>query len=363
LLSDAGPTGLGALDYMLRQNNYTTRELELAPGSSTLGLSRCDLAIIAAPRDRVSAADAEQLVAFARQGKALFVSVGPSLDEDNRALDSGLEPLFEAFGVRLKPGLIFERDPDAVLPVGLGGEAFLASPRPHSITQGLMQGGEARARVLVQLARGLELRDVGPKSEDRVPEAVPKVAPLLASSERAFGVLDAGRLAEGGVDLDKIEHDSEGPYNVGMAIELGSPIEGKRPGRMVLLGSASPVLGATFQDPSLAATRRFVESAISWLVSRPALVSLPDKPGRKVELRFTEESLGQVVRYVLVYMPATALALGALVLYRRRSVHAARPRPSRPPAAGAPPSAASSTAGPFAEEPSHATASDPEDAS
>ena len=92
----------------------------------------------------------------------------------------------------------------------------------------------------------------------------------------------------------------------------------------MVIGSASLLLGATWQDSTLAGTRRFVEGAVSWLVSRPALVSLPDKPGRQVELRFTEESLSQVSRYVLMYMPATALALGGLILYRRRSARVAR---------------------------------------
>jgi hypothetical protein len=145
-------------------------------------------------------------------------------------------------------------------------------------------------------------------------------------------VLDAARLAEGDVELDSLKHDSDGPFTVAFAAELGPHSKDKRAGRLVVIGSPSPLLGATWQDASLAGTRRFIESAVSWLVSRPALVSVPDKPGRQVELRFTEESLAEVVRYVLVYMPGTALALGALILYRRRSASAARVR--LPPEAG-----------------------------
>jgi hypothetical protein len=130
------------------------------------------------------------------------------------------------------------------------------------------------------------------------------------------------------VELDSVEHDSDGPFSVAFAAELGASGKDKRAGRLVLIGSASPLLGSTWQDATLAGTRRFVESAVSWLVSRPTLVSVPEKPGRQVELRFTEESLAEVVRYVLVYMPATALALGALILYRRRSGSAARGQPT-----------------------------------
>ncbi|HWO09395.1 MAG TPA: GldG family protein [Polyangiaceae bacterium] len=323
-LDDGGPTGLGALQYTLRGNNYETRELSIDTPSGELAAATCDLIVVAAPREQVSPVVAQRLGALARQGKALLVSIGPALDAQSRTGETGLEPLLELFRVRPRPGLVFERDPDAVLPVGLGGEAFLATPRAHAITAGMLAGGEARYRVLLSLARALESYEAGPRVDDTEPAPSVRTAPLLATSERAFSLLDAARLAEGGVDVDQLKHDAEGPFVVAMAAELEASAKDKRAGRLVLIGSASPLLGATWQDSTLAGTRRFVEGAVSWLVSRPALVSLPEKPGRQVELRFTEESLGEVARYVLVYMPVTALALGGLILYRRRSARAAR---------------------------------------
>jgi hypothetical protein len=356
-VDDAGPTGLLGLEYTLRKNNYETRELDLGAASSDLALSRCDLIVVAAPRDSLSPGVAAKLVLAARRGKSVLASIGPSLGDDQRPSQSGFEPLLELFGLRVKPGLIFERDPDAVLPVGLGGEAFLASPVPHAITEGLIHEGEPRYRVLLQLAQGLERTGGMAASSSATPtadapaasapaaapsDAPNRVASLLRTSDRAFAVLDAARLAEGDVELDSLKHDSDGPFTVAFAAELGPSSKDKRAGRLVVIGSPSPLLGATWQDATLAGTRRFIESAVSWLVSRPALVSVPDKPGRQVELRFTEESLAEVVRYVLVYMPGTALALGALILYRRRSASAARVRPSdavKPqPSSGGPPS-------------------------
>lgn len=348
-VDDAGPTGLLGLEYTLRKNNYETRELPLGAPSSDLALSRCDLIVVAAPRDGLSPGAVQKLVLAVRRGKSVLVSIGPSLADDQRPSQSGFEPLLELFGLRLKPGLVFERDPDAVLPIGLGGEAFLASPVSHAITQGLIHDGEPRYQVLLQLAQGLERTggvaagssstpaaaadapagSSAPAAPGDAPADAPnRVSSLLRTSDRAFAVLDAARLAEGAVELDSLKHDSDGPFTVAFAAELGPSSKDRRAGRLIVIGSASPLLGATWQDASLTGTRRFVESAISWLVSRPALVSVPDKPGRQVELRFTEESLSEVVRYVLVYMPGTALALGALILLRRRSLSAARVRPS-----------------------------------
>jgi hypothetical protein len=322
-IDDGGPTGLGGLRYTLEKNNYTVREVDLTGSGSELALAKCDLIVVAAPGEAFSAPATARLVAAARHGKSFLLAFGPNLDEENHTIPSGLEPLLDVFGVRASQQLIFERDPDLALPLGVGGEAFLASPKPHAITRGLVKNGEARQRVLVQLAEGLE--------------SVGAAAPLLVTSSRAFAVNNAAALATPGASLDGVQHSAEGPFVVGMAAELprgasttahvasknaAAPVRAEPeapPARLVALGSASPLLGTTFQDASLAGTRRFVESALSWVVARPTLVSLADKPERQVDLHFTEQALGQVSRYVLLYMPATALALGILVLFRRRS--------------------------------------------
>ena len=42
------------------------------------------------------------------------------------------------------------------------------------------------------------------------------------------------------------------------------------------------------------------------------IVSVPEKASHDVGLSLTEESLGEVQRYVLMYMPASAALLGSL---------------------------------------------------
>jgi nitrate reductase gamma subunit len=56
------------------------------------------------------------------------------------------------------------------------------------------------------------------------------------------------------------------------------------------------------------------------VAARPAIVSVPEKPARAVGLSLTEESLGEILRYVLVYMPGTAALAGFVLLYRRRAM-------------------------------------------
>lgn len=318
-VSDGGPSGLGALRNTLEKNNYRVREVDFGQAAAELALSTCELIVIAAPEQTFDAASVTRLIALARRGASLLVSLGPALDEENRAVTSGLEPLLASFGVEARGQLIFERDPDAVVPLGVGGEVYLANPKPHALTQGLMAGREPRFRVLLQLSQALEGK--------------PPAKPLLVTSPRAFGVANAAFLATPGATLADIPHDSEGPFDVAMAAELesaGDTASGTRAAsrgaRLVAIGSSSPLLGHTWQDPTLAGTRRFVESAVAWLTSRPSLVSLPRKPGQRANLGFTESAMTEVARYVLLYMPMTALALGVLILYRRRGRPVKLPR-------------------------------------
>ena len=58
---------------------------------------------------------------------------------------------------------------------------------------------------------------------------------------------------------------------------------------------------------------------VSWVVSKPPIVDVPAKITPAATLRITEGSLSEILRYVLVFMPAAALLLGLAVYLRRRS--------------------------------------------
>jgi hypothetical protein len=87
---------------------------------------------------------------------------------------------------------------------------------------------------------------------------------------------------------------------------------------MVVIGTANVAFSQCWRDATLLGNRMLVESALSWLAAKPAIVSVPEKPSHPAGLSLTEESLTEVLRYVLLYMPGSALFLGALILLRRR---------------------------------------------
>jgi hypothetical protein len=106
------------------------------------------------------------------------------------------------------------------------------------------------------------------------------------------------------------------PLHVAIASE-NSAAGGARPLRSVVVGSSSLAQNLTFRDPASYGSRVFVENAFAWVLDRPALVSVPEARPARAGVRISDDSLAQLLRYVLIYMPLFAAGLGALVLIRR----------------------------------------------
>jgi hypothetical protein len=102
-----------------------------------------------------------------------------------------------------------------------------------------------------------------------------------------------------------------------MAAELPKTGGGAHGPRMVVVGTASVALGQSWQERVLRGGAIFTESAISWLAAEPPIVDVPDKPA-VAGARINEASLGELLRYVMVYMPGAVLLLGLAVFLRRR---------------------------------------------
>lgn len=297
-----GPQSLSELRKKLEQNNYKVSEVDLSSPDPTQRLQGCRVVVVAGPTLPFSEPAAQRLRDAVTTGASLLLAVGPVVDDEGRILDPGLRSIEQLISVKFARSVVFEQDDALRMPIGLGGEVFLTSAKPHPVTRGLNPGAEERMRVVLQLAQGLSL---DPNST---------AAALLVSSPKSlelnsFKVLASGEFLDGGA--------TQRSTVLATASELTSVDSGPKP-RVLVLGSASPLWASTFSEPVLLGTRRFVESAFSWLAAQPQLVSVPQKPPHPAGLHLTEESLSEVQRYVLIYMPVTVALVGFLVLYRRR---------------------------------------------
>lgn len=303
-----GPEGLAELRHRLERSNFDIERIHFAPGIEThRDLSRCDVLVVAGPEVPFSTKAAERLESYFHDGGNLLLLLGPVFDADGRVTATGLEALTQSAGIELDNDIVVETDPERRLPQGLG-ESFLAEPQPQAITRALAaRPVPERPSILVVSAQSLH------KSLES------KAVSLLETSEHARRFDDLRALAEPSQGDRAADGHENRALIVAMAVELTQRKQGGPHGpRLVVIGTPSVAWSRNFIDPALLPTSLLVENAFAWLAARPALVSVPERKPRKIGLDLSEESLAEVLRYVLVYMPAAAAVLGLIVLMRRR---------------------------------------------
>jgi hypothetical protein len=307
-IDDVGPEGLAEVRHRLEKSNFEVSALDLAaPGTS---LSECTLLVVPGPAVEVDLSAATRIVDFIKAGGSAYLLVPPVVGENKRVQRSGLESVAALIGVDFGQDFILETDAALRLPRGAG-EVFFATPLQHEVTRGLeREGVKIDSRVLVSGSQSLRIAANSPAK------------PLLASSDKSLSLRDLGPLLDPSHKDDPIENAPRAAYTLAVAAELPKPLgsTAKYGPRVVLAGSANLVWGRNYSDSSLYGDRLFSENALSWLSSRPTLVSVPEKTAHEVGLSLSEGSLGEVLRYVLIYMPGCAAALGVFVMLRRRSI-------------------------------------------
>lgn len=304
-LSSGGPQGLAEFRRRVSQNNYEARVVDLSVADPATAAASCDAIVVVGPLATFSSRAARALRGHLESGRSLLLAVGPLVDEEGQIGQAGLGPVLEGTGITLGRNLLFERDESLRMPVGFGGEVFLATPVPHPVTRGLLVGESVRQRVLVQLTQALTLSDQGLANA------------LLHSSDQSVTIDSFTGLSSGDF-LDRGPPSQSAVVAAAAELSTYRRSDAKHPARLVVIGTSSVLWSSTWLEPSLLGTRQFVENALSWLAAQPTLVSVPEKRAQPAGLFLTEESLSEVQRYVLLYVPLAVALLGAFVVLRRQ---------------------------------------------
>ena len=304
-VDDAGPEGLSELKQRLLKNNYAVESVDAtAPNTS---YADCVAVVVPTPELEFGADDAKRLASYVQAGGSAVLLLGPTLAEGSQVRATGLEPVLTLAGVELGRDVVLEQDSASRLPRG-SGEIFFAHLEPHAITRGVLhEDDKLSARVLVVQARSLA--------------ASTGATLVMASSETAVAIRDLRAFsADGGAEA-AAEHAQHRSFGLAAARELPRVEASKSPhgARLFVSGASNLAWNRNFQDPSLYGNRRLLENAISWAAARPSMLSVPEKPEREVGLSLSEESLSDVMRYVLFYMPTAAGLIAGFVLLRRRN--------------------------------------------
>jgi hypothetical protein len=305
---------LGQLRDLLQKNNYDLATVDTTAPNAHEPFTGCDVAVVAGPVAPFAPEEANRLRSWLLEGGSLFAVVGP-VDSSARTgpVGTGLEDVLAPFGIGIDDDVVQVVDPATAIP-DTHAEGFFASVRTHPVTASLVASGSDAhpPRVAVFFARSL--RHVGPPG-------APWAGELLATTGDAYAKASVAGAANWNDAPPREPGDVSGPFVVGMASErprTGTPaVHGPR---VVVVGSRFILAEENWRQPRAMHGAAFlVDSAISWLASRAAVVDVPDRGEVSVGVPVSEQGRDEVRRYVLLLMPLAMVLLGIAVWGWRKS--------------------------------------------
>ena len=304
----------GGLRDLLEKANYEIATVDVTPPGAHEPFRGCGVVVIAGPRVPFAPAESNRIRTWLLDGGSLFAAVGPiEGTSDTGMANAGLDDVLGPFGIALDDDLVHDVD-DAVSIPETHGEGFLASVRPHAVTASLVPNGSEAHPPRVTAFFSRSLRHVAPPGAADAND-------LLETSPAAFAKTSILGASEWTEAPPRAPGDPGGPFVLAMASERPAATGASHGPRVVAVGSRFALAEDNWRQPRpLHGAAFFVDSALSWLAARPAVVDVPDKPEVAAGMRVSEQERGEVRRYVLVLMPLAALLLGASVWTWRRSL-------------------------------------------
>jgi hypothetical protein len=299
---------------LLQKGNYELASIDTAAPNAHEPFTGCSVVVVAGPEAAFAPEESNRLRTWLLQGGSLLAAVGPiEAEAPDGIASAGLEDVLAPFGIALDNDVVQDLDPAVSIP-DTHGEGFFASPRPHPVTAGLVAGGAQALppRAAVFFARSLR--------HDFTPGGA-SAADLLATSGSAYAKTSVHGAASWTQAPPRDPGDPSGPFVLAMAAERPRVAHGSPHGpRVVVVGSRFALADDNWRQPRpLHGTAFLIDSAISWLAARPAVVDVPDRAEVAAGIRVSEQGREEVRRYVLLLMPAGAVLLGIAVWAWRRS--------------------------------------------
>ncbi|HXW97861.1 MAG TPA: Gldg family protein [Gemmatimonadales bacterium] len=262
--------------------------------------------IIAGQPDTLAPRVRERLTAFlAKGGSALIMTTGAPLTS-REPRTSGKEPiwneLLEAFGVKVRPDLVYDLSSNQMVPVPGAG---VYQPYPFWVR------GQAQGNTAITDGVG-EIFLPWVSSIQTLTGAKTKVMPLVMSS-RTAGVAEGDINLSPNRDFPPVDLKARVLAAAVMPADSG---DGPR-GRIVVVGNME---FATDRYASSATENAvFALNAIDWLAQDEALIAIRSRDRRPPRLLFSSATLQQGVKYVNVALVPLLIGLfGMLRLLGRR---------------------------------------------
>jgi ABC-type uncharacterized transport system involved in gliding motility auxiliary subunit len=320
-LTDASPDGLSFLQTLLEKDNYELVSMDSQASQAQDLFKPCTVVLIPGPRAPFSKEEEARLRAYLLSGGNALLAVGPlNADTDSGLTRPNLSNVTKPFGIDFDEDLVVETDEKFVLPDSRG-IRFLATPKDHVITQALVPlPNRIQLQTVAHFTRSL-------RAVPSVSDAAPLPVLLLETSKSAYGLVSVAGAANWKDVPEKKTTDIAGPLPLAFASERTLANNGKGP-RLVVIGSSSAFLQAHWRvDSTGRGMAMLVENSIAWLASTPQVLDVPERQGVLAGIRITADSKTEIERYVLLYIPLSAVLLGLVVFLFRRSQERAPYKP------------------------------------
>jgi hypothetical protein len=304
-LADTDPRkGLSAVRDELSLRNFEVDEIDL----NVTRQIPVDAALLVAvaPRGKYSPVEQEMLRQYlsANAGRlTLFLAPGMS------AGALGLDELLLDWGVLVHDDIIWDTGLENITE---SGDLMVYAFTPHPITKTLLEYGWK-----LQLGA---TRTVMPDPGRSVGGGLNTVA-LAASSTTAWGERAYPKFKyDAGIDtrpLRLIEPPDRLPMIVAserLAVRDNLPFS-VRGGKLVVFGTGDMIANARFDS----ANRAVFLNTVNWTVDRDVQLSVPPRPIERFHLSLSAADFTQLRYALLLILPASALLLGLLVYWARRT--------------------------------------------
>jgi hypothetical protein len=255
----------------------------------------CATLIVAGPERKLFQPEIDVIRRYLEESGRMLILLDASVD-------TGLEPLLEEWGVRVRNDVVIDETRTLT-----GRELFISEYGPHSIVRSLRG-----LTTVMYLPRSIApLRS----AKETVSEAdQPRVISLALTSEDGWAETNIERAP---MTFDAAQ-DEQGPVSLAVAVERGP---GKaidveiRPTRLVVIGDSDFLVNGAGSGGN---TDLFLNS-LNWLLERETLMAISPKPIEGVRLVLDQRQLNWLFWSVVAGLPGLIAIVGAIVWLRRRA--------------------------------------------
>jgi hypothetical protein len=282
--------GYAHLRDLLRSANLDTQVVDFAVADP---LHDCDLLLVAGPQGPFDRTELAAITAYTEAGGDLLLLTGAVFLRGKPVLAlHGLEPLTSQYGVGFGDRVVID-------PSGMAGAS---DHYAFTLDQGWADHPAVRSLLMMPVSF-MHARELS---------AVQPAEVLLSTTERGWAETDLARIQAGGVPSFDSTLDRRGPIPVVVASERGGS-------RLAVVGSDEFALNAWLrEDIAYDHGRDLILNLVGWLTQREALLGIREREREHVKLVLKEQQLARMTWMCMLGLPGFAVAVGLLVLWRRR---------------------------------------------